>query len=63
MENQKSEYYSVREFSEKMGVPKRTVYDWMDSDPPEIPNTKIGRRKFIPKKEVEELLKSKMKLP
>lgn len=55
-----SEYYTAQECADKLGVSRKTIYTWMDSDPPEIPNIKIGRRRLIPKREVNELLKSKM---
>ena len=63
MNNPNSEYYTAREFAEKVGVHPQTVYTWMNSDPPKIPSVKIGAVRRIPKKEANEWLKERTIIP
>ena len=57
----KREYYTVREFAEKMGVKRQTVYGWISRGLLEVVEEKAGpfTHLLIPKKVAERFEKPK----
>jgi excisionase family DNA binding protein len=50
-----SDYYSARQIAGRLGVPIRTVYQWIDDGI--LPSLRLRRRLLVPVTDFEELLR------